>query len=127
MSGPPSPMSDPFFEAVARRFRLLSDPVRLKILNQLNREPTSVGELASLTGTSQPNVSKHLAVLREGGIVRRRREGGAVHYEIADHSVFDLCRLVCGGIETQLAAQQNLLTQTRDFSSTAPDPPADDS
>lgn len=104
-------MSDPLYEAIAKRFRLLSDPVRLKILNRLNTEPTSVGELAVLTGTSQPNVSKHLAVLKEGGIVRRRREGGAVHYEIADPSVFELCRLVCGGLEAQLDAQHRLLSQ----------------
>ena len=119
MAAAPEPMTDRFFEEIAKRFRLLSDPVRLKILSRLNQEPTSVGELATLTGTSQPNVSKHLAVLREGGVVARRREGSVVHYEVVDGSVFDLCRLVCGGIETQLETQQALLDRTREFASRA--------
>ena len=122
MSGSPRVMTDGLYEAIAKRFRVLSDPVRLKILNRLNTEPTRVGGLADLTGTSQPNISKHLSVLREAGLVRRRREGSTVHYEIADPSVFELCRMVCGGIESQLEAQRSLLDQTRTYSESPEDP-----
>ena len=96
------------FAAIARRFKILSDPVRLRILHALRAGDTSVGELAELTGTSQPNVSKHLSLLRAEGLVERSREGGRVHYRVADPHVFELCETVCSGLEEGQAERVRL-------------------
>ena len=90
---------------VAGRFRLLSEPLRLQILNRLQGGETSVSQLAGDIGASQPNVSKHLRLLIEGGIVARRQEKTSVFIRIADPSVFELCHVVCGGIEKHLNAK----------------------
>jgi len=87
---------------VAGRFRLLSEPLRLQILDRLQEGETSVSQLAEDIGTSQPNVSKHLRLLIEGGLVARRQERTTVFVRVADPSVFELCRTVCGGIEEHL-------------------------
>ncbi len=97
------------FSLVAGRFRLLAEPLRLQILNRLQAGETSVSQLAADIGTSQPNVSKHLRLLIEGGLVARRQEGTSVFVRVADPSVFALCGAVCGGIE------KHLLTQARSF------------
>ena len=90
---------------VAGRFRLLSEPLRLQILDRLQQGETSVSQLAEDIGTSQPNVSKHLRLLIEGGLVARRQERTTVFVRVADPSVFELCRTVCGGIEEHLHAR----------------------
>lgn len=90
---------------VAGRFRLLSEPLRLQILNRLQTGETSVSQLAEDIGTSQPNVSKHLRLLIEGGLVARRQERTSVFVRVADPSVFELCHVVCGGIEKHLQAR----------------------
>jgi DNA-binding transcriptional ArsR family regulator len=95
---------------VAARFRLLSEPLRLQILDRLQKGETSVSQLGQDIGTSQPNVSKHLRLLIEGGLVARRQEGTTVFVRVADPSVFELCRTVCGGIE------EHLHTRVRSFS-----------
>jgi DNA-binding transcriptional ArsR family regulator len=75
--------------------------MRIKLLDHLRGGPASVGELRAATASSQQNVSKHLGVLHDAGLVRRRKEGTFVRYEIADESVFDLCEQVCGGLRRQ--------------------------
>ena len=97
-----APMTDEAFEAIAQRFRALSDPMRLKILYHLGEEGRTVGELVLLTQGTQSNISKHLATLLSHGLVRRRRVGTHVHYSVADLSVFRLCDQVCGGIGKNL-------------------------
>lgn len=86
-------------EEAARRFALLSDPTRLRIVSTLQRlGPTTVGALAEASGTTMTNVSQHLARLAAGGIVGRRREGRSVIYWISDPVIEDLCRLVCASL-----------------------------
>ncbi len=100
-----SPLTADAAELIARRFLALSDPTRLRIVDLLRtREEASVRELTEALGTSQQNVSKHLATLHAEGFVSRRKQGTSSIYAIADTSVFDLCEQVCGGIEAQLAA-----------------------
>lgn len=99
------------FALVAGRFRLLSEPLRLQILNRLQNGEASVSQLAAEIGTSQPNVSKHLRLLIEGGLVTRRQEGTTVFVSVADPSVFELCRVVCGGIEKHLQSQARSFTR----------------
>ena len=105
-----SPLDEEAAELIARRFRALSEPNRLRILDQLRqREETSVGELADALGSSQQNVSKHLAALHAEGFVSRRRQGTSTLYSIADPAVLGLCDYVCAGIESHLVAIGALL------------------
>lgn len=99
-----SPLNSGAAELIARRFRALSDPTRLRILDHLrNTEEASVGELTEALGSSQQNVSKHLSALLAEGFVARRKRGTSSLYRIADPGVHELCDGVCAGIEAQLA------------------------
>lgn len=100
------PLSDEAIELVASRFRILSEPMRLRILQALHEGERSVGDLVEAVGAGQANVSKHLAILAAGGLVARRKRGLFVYYGIADSSVFTLCDVVCGSLGRQLATQQ---------------------
>jgi ArsR family transcriptional regulator len=85
-------------ELIAQRFRALGDPTRLALLHALFEEERTVQELCALTGASQANASKHLALLLERGLVARRRDGSFTPYRIADATLEDLCRLVCDSL-----------------------------
>jgi DNA-binding transcriptional ArsR family regulator len=99
-----SPLNPEAAELIARRFRALSDPTRLRILDLLrNQEEASVGEITEVLGASQQNVSKHLSALLAEGFVARRKRGTSALYRIADPGVHELCDGVCAGIATQLA------------------------
>ena len=93
---------------VARRFAVLSDPMRLRLLHLLLEGERSVNVLAEAAGGTQANVSRHLQTLARAGIVTRRKEGLLVFYAIADRSIFELCDLVCGSIARQLKQQASV-------------------
>lgn len=76
----------------AKLFRGFADPSRLMVLEMLQARPLCVSELVKATGLSQPNVSMHLACLRDCGLVRARRDGRFVHYALADPAVSRLLR-----------------------------------
>jgi len=109
---PPEPLPDDLVDLIARRFRVLGEPMRIKLLDQLRRRPATVGELQVATSASQQNVSKHLGVLHDAALVRRRKDGNFVRYEIADPAVFELCEQVCGGLHRQLSELEQLLHPT---------------
>lgn len=98
----PSPLSEPLAELIAKRFRVLAEPARIRLLDRLRSGEASVQELTDSLGTTQQNVSKHLGILAGAGIVERRKEGNLSLYRIADESVFDLCEQVCGSLARQL-------------------------
>ncbi len=100
---PYAPLPEPLVELIAQRFRVLGEPMRIRLLDALRDGPLTVGALQEATGASQQNVSKHLGVLHGAGLVRRAKEGTFVRYEIADERVFALCEQVCGGLRSQLA------------------------
>lgn len=87
---------------VAAYFQALSEPTRLQILNLLRPRERSVGELAQLCGYSSANISRHLALLTQHGLVVRESRGNSAYYSIADGSVYALCDLVCGNIARRL-------------------------
>lgn len=87
---------------VAAYFQALAEPTRLSILNLLRERERSVGELARLCGFSTANVSRHLTLLTQHGLVRRESRGTSAIYSIADPSVYELCDLVCGSIARQM-------------------------
>ena len=109
----PHPIPDDLAELVARRFRLLAEPTRIRLLDRLRDGEATVGELADALRTSQQNVSKHLAVLAEAGMLGRRREGNRVYYRIVDESVFTLCEQVCGSLQEQLRTLNELVEGVR--------------
>lgn len=100
---------EPLLDLIAARFRLLGEPLRLKLLAALAAGERSVGELVTLTGASQPNVSKHLGALSAGGLVQRRKAGTTIYYSLADKSVLALCDAVCSGVQQRFASQASVL------------------
>ena len=109
----PHPIPDDLAELVARRFRLLAEPMRIRLLDRLRDDEATVGELAETLATSQQNVSKHLAALAEAGMLGRRKDGNRVYYRIVDESVFALCEQVCGAVQQQLRALNELVEGVR--------------
>ena len=96
---------DAILEEVARRFALLGDPTRLRVVRVLHdRGECSVQEAAAAVGISAANASQHLVRLREGAIVSRRRAGKSVRYQIADPTIESLCRTVCDSVEQRIRA-----------------------
>jgi DNA-binding transcriptional ArsR family regulator len=102
----PAPLPDPLVELIAHRFRVLSEPARIKLLDALRSGPATVGELAGRLGLSQQNTSKHLGVLAAAGVVERTRAGNSVVYAIGDPTVYALCDLVCGALRDRITALQ---------------------
>lgn len=101
-------MSPQALELVAKRFKILSEPIRLRILQILQEGERSVGDLTQMIETSQPNISKHLRILQDDGIVDRRHEGNLVFYSIADERIFALCEHVCNSIEERIKNQADI-------------------
>lgn len=104
------PLPEPLVELIAQRFRVVGEPMRIKLLDRLRDGSATVGELVEALGASQQNVSKHLNVLHQSGIVSRTKEGTSVRYAIADDSVFALCEQVCGGLRQQVAELDSILS-----------------
>ena len=102
-------MSAELVAMVAGRFKALSDPARLRILNAMRAGERTVSELVEDTELSQANVSKHLAMLHQLGFVKRRKEGLFVHYALADREIFRLCDMMCGRIDAEMKAQRRIL------------------
>lgn len=89
------------FEAAAELFRVLSTPMRLKIVSCLREGEQNVSYLLSKIETTQPNMSQHLNTLYKAGVLGRRRDGVQILYRIVDERVAELCRAVCKQVETK--------------------------
>ncbi|HEX6068282.1 MAG TPA: metalloregulator ArsR/SmtB family transcription factor [Longimicrobiaceae bacterium] len=103
------PLTPELLELIAERFKALSEPARLKILNALRDGEKSVSQLMEETGLGQANVSKHLQLLHGLGFVDRRKEGLYVHYSLASEDVFRLCDIVCGRLAVEADTRGRLL------------------
>ncbi len=101
-------MSEEGLQLVAARFRILSDPMRLRILQYLESGEQSVSAIAAAVDSTQPNVSKHLKILQEGAFLTRRQDGNTVYYAIGDATIFALCDLVCQNLEERQAKRVTL-------------------
>ena len=95
-------LSPEALELVAARFKLLAEPMRLRLLQALHEGELNVTQLVAASGATQANVSKHLGLLCDAGILRRRKDGMHVFYAISDPMVFDLCNLVCARLQADL-------------------------
>ncbi|MEI8106162.1 MAG: metalloregulator ArsR/SmtB family transcription factor [Actinomycetes bacterium] len=109
----PAPLSDELVDLIARRFRVLGEPMRIKLLNELRDGEASVNDLAGVLGASQQNISKHLGVLTEAGVLVRRKDGTRIFYRIVDDSVFAICEQVCGSLSEQLRALNDVVAGVR--------------
>ena len=108
----PHPLPDLLADLIAQRFKVLSEPMRIKLLDRLRDGAATVHELTEALGASQQNVSKHLGVLLQAGMVSRTKQGTSARYAIADPDVFTLCEQVCGGIRRQAVELDALLQGT---------------
>ncbi|MEP7147775.1 MAG: metalloregulator ArsR/SmtB family transcription factor [Acidobacteriota bacterium] len=102
-------MSDDALAMIANRFRVLADPMRLKILHTLGNAEMNVSELVEATRAGQANVSKHLGLMLDAEIVARRKEGLNSFYRISDESIFELCDLVCERLKKQFETRRSVL------------------
>ena len=103
------PLSDELMVLIAERFKVLGEPVRLRILHFIGESEKTVNEIAAGTGTSQPAVSKHLKVMQESGLLKRRQEKNFNYYSVADASILEMCETVCNSLRDRLETQSNLL------------------
>lgn len=111
----PNVRLDDVFTAVARHFGLLSEPTRLKILHAICQEELSVTMIVATTGATQSNVSRHLARMREAGVVSRRREGTTIFYKVTDPEFVEICRNMCVQIAGRIDARQPLRKDLLEF------------
>jgi ArsR family transcriptional regulator len=101
----PTDLSNAAVELIAGRFKVLSEPSRLKLLIALESGEKSVSELIKAVNSTQANVSRHLQTLADAGLISRRKEGVTVFYSIEDKTVFGLCEHVCGSVQRRLKQQ----------------------
>jgi DNA-binding transcriptional ArsR family regulator len=99
------PVPQEVMQQIAEYFSILSEPMRLRILNLLRDGEKCVQDLVEATETSQANVSKHLKVMLQAGILSRRTEGTSAYYSIEDDLIFELCNLVCDRLATRIEQQ----------------------
>lgn len=104
-------MTPEALKLVASRFKVLGEPLRLLILQHLEGGEMSVSEIAGAVESTQPNVSKHLKILQDAGLVARRQEGNTVYCSVADETVFELCDAVCASLRERLEAQAGVFGQ----------------
>lgn len=106
---------DQVFDAVARYFGLLSERTRLKILHSICNAEQSVTAIVAATGATQTNVSRHLALLHQAGVVSRRRDGTTVYYRVTDPEIVEICRTVCVRIAGRIEAGEPLKYDLLEF------------
>ena len=92
-------VSDQVFETAAEVFKVMSAPMRLKIISSLCKQEKNVSELLSEIKTTQPNMSQHLNTLYKAGVLAKRRDGVQIHYRIANEQIVNLCKVVCMQVE----------------------------
>ena len=106
----PHPLPEPLIELVAQRFRVIGEPMRIRVLEALRDGPMTINELSATLGASQQNVSKHVGVLVQAGIIACEKDGTRVRCSIVDETVFELCELVCGGLRQQIAELDRIVS-----------------
>lgn len=92
--------SEQVFQMAAELFRVLSAPMRLRIIKSLCDHEKNVSELLTEIDTTQPNMSQHLNTLYLSGVLAKRRDGVQIYYRIADERVANLCKVVCTQVAT---------------------------
>ena len=94
-AGAPTTESDEVFDQAAELFRVMSAPMRLKIISSLCTSEKNVTQLLTEINTTQPNMSQHLNTLYHAGVLGKRREGVQIFYRIVNDRAAQMCRAVC--------------------------------
>ncbi len=105
MKSPAQPVPPEVVQQVSDYFSVLGEPMRLRILNLLRDGEKCVQDLVEATDTSQANVSKHLKVMLQAGILTRRSKGTLAYYSVEDDLIFELCNLVCDRLASRIEQQ----------------------
>jgi DNA-binding transcriptional ArsR family regulator len=108
-------LSPETLQLVADFFKVLSESSRLQIVCTLKLGEKNVSEIIEATGLGQANVSKHLKILAQAGIVKRQQQGVCVYYQIANAFVFELCELVCDSLSVQMQQQSEQIAHLEAF------------
>lgn len=111
-SPPSRPLPDEAVELIATRLRVLAEPNRIRLLQHLNSEDATVQTLADLLGTTRQNVSKHLSLLHQAGMLSRRRAGTAIYYSLADWSGWWLVEQIGASITAYLEELRDAVNGT---------------
>lgn len=98
-------MTEAVLNQVADYFKVLSEVSRLQVLCSLKDKAKNVTEIMTETGLGQANVSKHLKILTQAGMVQRQPQGVQVYYHISDPTILPMCELVCQGLHNRLQIQ----------------------
>ncbi|HYZ60541.1 MAG TPA: metalloregulator ArsR/SmtB family transcription factor [Nitrososphaeraceae archaeon] len=101
------------FELHAEVCKTLSNPVRLKVINELQEGEMTVGALAKKLGIRQAHVSQHLALLRQRGVVKTRRDGPNIYYGISNPKIVKACGLIREVLLEQLQKDQSIVAEIR--------------
>ncbi len=107
----PRSLSPAALDLIARRFAVLAEPMRLRLIHALFSGEKNVTALVEETGGTQANISRHLQTLTHAHLLSRRKDGLQVFYAIADPTLFQLCELVCGSLEKQMAKQADVFSR----------------
>lgn len=110
---PISRLSPASLALMADFFKVLSEVSRLQIVCCLKSGAKNVTQIIDETGLGQANVSKHLKLLAQAGIVTRTQQGVSVYYEIANPFLFELCELVCNSLMAQIQQQNQQIEQLK--------------
>jgi DNA-binding transcriptional ArsR family regulator len=105
--------SDRVFDSAAELFRLLSTPIRLKIISALCGHEKHVSQLLAEIDTTQPNMSQHLATLYRAGVLARRRDATQIYYRIGSERAAALCRAVCMQIAVEIDGENDVPHEDR--------------
>lgn len=89
----------------------LADPTRLLLLYALSEQPRNVSDLTQELNVPQPTVSRHLKVLREGGLVKATRQGASVQYELTDHRVIDALDILRSVLRERIQHHADLMDE----------------
>ena len=109
----PRPLPEALVELIARRFRVIGEPMRIRLLDHLRGGEATVQELTETVGASQQNIWQHHGVLHDAGTVARRQEGTEVFYRVVDEGVFELCESVCGSLQRGVVDLHAILAGVR--------------
>lgn len=106
---PYDPLSEEAAELIAARLRVIAEPMRIRLIGALNEGAATRQSLRARLGTSPQNVSKHLAILHQAGMVSRRRDGGRIEYDLSDWTGWWMVRRVAESIAVHLDGQREIL------------------
>lgn len=102
--------SDDTLGKIAEILKVMSEPMRLKILQSLHEGEQSVSEILNTTEGHQANISKHLGILRRMGLVACRKDGLNVYYRLSDESIFEICNCICEYLRRKILKDQKMLS-----------------